>query len=95
MASAVHLILGSDFLIFFDLCLHVRHCHLIRESTLLIVNDIRSPGPSLGIRTFLPAMLFEHLLSGFPALTRPRLLAAAVSHEVEHHSDTTEPPVFA
>lgn len=71
MASDAHVILDNESLRFLKLSIQVRHRHLIEESTLLTLNGVRSPETSLRIRTRLPAMHFEHLLSEFPALTCP------------------------
>lgn len=78
VASVAHPVLGSKFLSFFNLSVHVRHRCLIYDSTLLTVNGIRSRGPSLDIWALLPPMPFEHCFSEYPALTHTRSLAAPV-----------------
>ena len=90
-------ILGADFLRHFGLLVDMQQRQLIDTHTQLHIQGILStdPSPSPSICPKDANNPYLTLLSEFPALTRVRSLDAPVKHDVNHHIETTGPPVSA
>lgn len=95
VASVSYPILGSDFLSYFNLCVHVRHRRLSDETTSLSVHGTVSKQPSVGIRALTPVSPYQHILSEFPTITKTCPIAATPPPDVFHHIVTSGPPVSA
>lgn len=73
IASIQNLILGADFLRHFALLVDVKHHHVHETTTQLHAQGMPtltvSPCPVLQLNT--PALTFDAILKGFPAVTQP------------------------
>ena len=90
-------VLGADFLRHFGLLVDMRHLKLTDAHTHLQVQGILSsdfsPSPSICAKDVDDPHL--KLLSEFPALTQVCSPDAPIKHDIEHHIETTGPPVSA
>ena len=90
-------ILGADFLRHFGLLVDMRQKQLIDETTQLFVQGILTTDSSPQT-TFCPKTSdnpYLSLLSEFPTLLRVSTPDSPVLHNVQHHVETTGPPVSA
>lgn len=89
-------IIGADFLHHHALMVDLRGRRIIDQATNMSVRGFLTPLSEGSIRTIDDSMPFHNLLSKYPDITRPTLQCAKNSHsEVEHHIETTGPPVYA
>ena len=92
-------ILGADFLRHFGLLVDIQRHKLIDTSTHLQVQGILSsdPTPGTSIRSLSkdPTNPYLSLLSEFPALTQTHSPGTPAKHNIDHHIQTTGPPVSA
>ena len=90
-------ILGADFLRHFGLLVDMRRLKLTDAHTHLSIQGILSSDPSPSPSVCAKDVDNPHLklLSEFPALTQVCTPDTPTKHEIEHHIETTGPPVSA
>ena len=89
-------LLGSDFLCAYGLLVDVKNQRLIDAVTFSSYSCALSDSDAVHLSSLLSVTdSFQRLLAEFPALTQPTFSSSSAKHGVEHHLDTTGPPVYA
>ncbi|KAL7842148.1 hypothetical protein SRHO_G00238370 [Serrasalmus rhombeus] len=89
-------LLGSDFLCAYGLLVDVKNHRLIDAVTFCSYACALSDSDTVHLSSLLSVTdSFQRLLAEFPALTQPTFSSSTAKHGVEHHIDTTGPPVYA
>ncbi|XP_049272387.1 uncharacterized protein LOC125758763 [Rhipicephalus sanguineus] len=95
IADFFQLIIGSDFLSYFDLDVSVRRHRLIDGQTRLSTSGVLSDIAPMAIRMLIPSSPFEKILASFPELTKSFNLTQPPKHLVTHRIVTWGPPTAA
>ena len=88
-------ILGADFLKHFNLLVDVKGRKLVDPLTSISSNAQPAPGDSTLLSVIQGDHQFAALLKSFPTLTQPYSASVPAKHHVQHHIETSGPPVYA
>lgn len=94
IAAVSRPIIGADFLRHHNLIVDLRERKLIDKRTNLFVTGSITPSTFGSIRTIDDSQPYHDLLEKYIEITRPNAMTSCNS-QVEHHIETTGPPVFA
>lgn len=95
VADTQYPILGADSLQKFNLLVDVRGRRLFDGTTHLAVSGVRTKLQSIGLSPLLSVSDSPYIavLRRFPSLVRPCTFTTHVQHNIQHHIETTGPPV--
>jgi len=89
-------IIGADFLQNFDLTVDLRRRRLVDGTThMQTIGTLGECGVPAAVGFLQPADPYRTLLAKFPTITRPCNKEIPIKHRVQHHIQTSGPPVFA